>query len=78
MKRPPTSLFADASVNVGCAWHIVGDVGMDIQRGSYRHVPQHDGEDFDIYAVPQCQCCEGVTQSVEPCMLALGVFQDEL
>lgn len=54
--------LADAAVNIfgGCPLHIIGNVGVDVQRGGRRHMPQHGGERFHIHAVFQCQRCEGV------------------
>ena len=45
--------------------HIVGDVGVDVQRGGRRHMAQHGGECFRIHTVFQCQNCEGAAQIVE-------------
>lgn len=38
--------------------HIVRDMGVDVQRGRRRHMPQHGGERFHIHAVLQGQGSE--------------------
>lgn len=52
----------DAAVDVGRGRlaHIVGDVGVDVQRGGGRHVAQHGRERFHIHAVLQRERREGV------------------
>ena len=54
--------FAYATVDVGggCALHVIGDVGVDVQRGGRRHMTQHGGERFHIHAVFQRQRREGM------------------
>ena len=49
--------FADTAVDIvsGRALHIVGDVGIDVQRGGRRHMAQHGGESLHIHAVGQRQ-----------------------
>lgn len=60
--------FADYPVDVGggCALHIVGDVGIDVQRGRRRHMPQHGGEGLHVHTVLQGHRCEGMTEIMEP------------
>ena len=52
--------FADATVDVGGgrALHIVGDVGVDVQRGGRRHMAQHGGEGLHVHAALQGQRCK--------------------
>jgi len=54
----------DAAVDVGRSRlaHIVGDVGVDVQRGGGRHVAQHGRERLHIHAVLQRERREGVAQ----------------
>ena len=54
--------FADYPVDVGggCALHIVGDVGIDVQHGRRRHMPQHGGEGLHVHTVLQGHRCEGM------------------
>ena len=40
--------------------HVIGNVGVDVQRGGRRHMAQHSGERFHIHAVLQRQRGEGV------------------
>ena len=49
--------FADAAVNIGSggSLHIVGNVGVNIQRSRRRHMAQYGGESLHIHAVLQSQ-----------------------
>ena len=53
-------------------------MGVDVQRGSRRHMTKHGGERFHIHAVLQRQCCEGMAQIMKSNMFASCVLQDEL
>ena len=72
--------LADAPVDAvgGCALHITGDVGIDVQRCHRRHMPQHGGEGFHIHAVLQRQRCEGVPQIMKSDTLAICPLQYRL
>ena len=72
--------LADAPVDAGggCALHIAGDVGVDVQRCHRRHMAQHGGEGFHIHAVFQRQRCEGVPQIMESDTLAVCPLQYRL
>ena len=58
--------------------HIVGDVGVDIQRGRGGHMADDGGKGLNIHAVFQSCCGESMPQVVEAYLLALGVFQDDM
>lgn len=70
----------DAAVDVGRGRlaHVVGNVGVDVQRGGGRHVAQHGRERLHIHTVLQRERREGVAQVVETHMPAPGVLQNEL
>ena len=58
--------------------HGIGDVGVDVQCSGRRHMAQHRGEGLHIHPAAQCHGCKGMSQIMEPNLLALGVFQDEV
>ena len=55
------SAFVISSIFTGgCESHIVGDVGVDVQRSGSQHMTRHGEERFYIHAVLQRQRCEGM------------------
>ena len=70
--------LADSPVDFACRClpHLIGDVGVDVQRGAAGHVPDHRGEGFDIDSVFQRHGGEQVTQVVEADVLAPGPLQN--
>jgi len=70
--------LADAAVDVGggLPLHIVGDVGIDVQRSRRRYMAQHGGEGLDVHAALECQRCKGVAQVVKPHVLAARQLQN--
>ena len=70
--------LADSPVDFACRClpHLIGDVGVDVQRGAAGHVPDHRGEGFDIDSVFQRHGGEQVTQVVEADVFAPGPLQN--
>ena len=70
--------LANAPVDISCGLplHIVGDVGVDVQRGCRRHMPQHGGESLNVHSALKRQRCEGMAQVVESHMLAACHLQN--
>ena len=59
--------FTNAPVDVGRSLplHIVGDVGIDVQRGRRRHMAQHSREGLDVHAALERQRCKGMLPKLD-------------
>ena len=61
-----------------CPAHLIGDMGVDVQRGAAGDVTDDGGEGLDVHTVLQRGRAECVTQIVEPYLFALSPLQDGL
>ena len=77
--------LADAPVNFcrRSSSHFIGDMGVDVQRGTARYMPNHRGEGLDVHPMLQRHGGEQVAEIMEadvfaPCPLQNGgqVFAD--
>lgn len=80
LRRVFRHLIAQATVDFcsGFVEHIAGDVGVDIQCCSRRHVAQHGGEGLDVHAIFQCHGGKGMTQIVKSDLLAPSPLQNDM
>lgn len=72
--------FPNALVDLCCRFppHLIGDMGIDVQRSAAGHVPDDGGECLDVHAVFQRGRYECVTQVVESDLFASSPFQGDL
>lgn len=70
--------FDAALVNLHCRCtaHLIGDMGVDVQRGAAGHMPDYRGEGLDIHSMLQGHGGEQVAEAVEADMLAPGSLQN--
>ena len=70
--------FDDALVNLHCCCtaHLIGDMGVDVQRSAAGNVTNHRGESFDIHSMLQGHGGEQVAEVVEADVLAPGPLQN--
>ena len=69
--------FDDPTVDLGCGspLHLIGHMGIDIQRGAAGHMADDGRKGLHIHAVLQGSGGESMPQIVESKSLAAGPFQ---
>ena len=80
LSRVLRHLIAQASVDLGGSFtqHVAGVVGVYVQGGSRRYMPQHGGKGLDVHTIFQCHGGKGVAQIVKSDLLAPGPLQNDM
>ena len=72
--------FPNALVDLCCRFppHLIGDMGVDVQRGAAGYVPDDGGECFRVHTVFQCGSTERMSKIMKSDLFTPGAFQDNL